>query len=166
MSVRAALLLLLVLGAARAQKDGYAWTSGRLAVVFPDEPQSSSQTTKDGLMKTGLLLRDRRLFMVQVVETPPAEKRTEAKALALLVKGRNLLAPKAKVVAETKDNLAGGHLGRQWLLQRPDKQYIRLRLYLVGDDLVGVLVAGPKKEDVAKDDAKAFLDSLRIDKKK
>ncbi len=167
-ATRAALLALCVVCAsapeAAARPDDYGWDTGRVIVRFPEKAQASSQTTKEGLMKTGLLFRDERLFFVQVVEgAPPAKKRTEKQTAAMFANARGSLAPSAKVLSEKKDQLADEHPGRVYLLQLPMKQgYMVLRVYLVQNDLCAVLVAGPRKDSVEEADAKAFLGSLKL----
>jgi len=168
-----AALLVCTLAAVAAPKDkGVVFTSkaGKFTITFPEKPK---ETTKKVATAAGNL--DNHLFYVE----------KGANSVYLLSYSDY---PKGSVTANNKDKILDGcrdgvtnnlrgkrlsekkltvgadkHPGRDILVELPNKNLYRTRLYLVGERLFQIVVLGPS-EFVKDKQVDSFLDSFKLDK--
>ena len=167
---RAALLLVLLAGAAAAQKttDWIKYTSveGRYSVSLPSDPKISQQETvgADGVKFPQYMAASADgigALIVAYFDLP-------ASAAFSLDKGRDGLISGMKAALISEDSISlGGASGRQWKLSAESGGVlliIRAQMYTIGSRVYLLECVFPKSEDAAAVEAKAgrLFDSFKV----
>jgi hypothetical protein len=168
----AAAALLVAVAAAPAGETTlkeHKWDAGKCTVLIPGTPK---ELTNKGVspggtpVETSMLLVDGGKHVYLVAFTPNAElaKASDELKKKALDDGRDaaVRSVKGKLLNE-KDVKTGDLAGREFQVDAPGLGVYRARMFIVGDRLYQLVVAGPK--DIAQSkDADKFLDSFKVNK--
>lgn len=164
------LCVALAIGATAAAEDKpmkFQSKEGKFAIQFPGKPTESKQKQKTVVGDVDVYLfaivQKDRAFLATYADYPRGTIAKQGLQDSLdKARDGNIKGVKGKLVSEKKITLKKKDDGREALIALPDKNgAYRVRIYLVGDRLYQVLVAGP--DDFAKGkDATAFLDSFEV----
>jgi hypothetical protein len=138
-----------------------------LAVKFPGDPVVKSGMHEGETVYLAGIQRkaiDDLGYVVQwtTKEKAFADKMVEGEFVRNFQKGA-VLSTKGKLVEEKEVSL-DGLVGRQFIIELPDKNVLHSRVYVAGKRVVNLQAWGKDKEAVCSKDAMRFFESLTISK--
>ena len=145
----------------------YTSAAGKFTVLFPGKPKEQVQEidTKGGKLKVVTTTVDpapNLIYVVSVNDYPEDVAKTEPQALLKGVRDGNK-GEDGKIVKDEEITLGKDKVPGREILIAKKTLYYRARLYLAGNRLYQLIVAGPK-EAVTSKEADKFLDSFALTK--
>jgi hypothetical protein len=146
----------------------YTWEKGKISILLPGMPEEKAQKGTDAGGKAQdtmlwLTVKGNSVYLVSYTIVEALANATDEVKYQSLEKGRDsgIMAVKGKLVSEKKIKL-GNNVGLEFQADASFGVY-RARLYVIGDRLYQVVIAGPGDTATSKDAEKIF-DSFKLQK--